>query len=235
MWHFITDPLTTALALTYASTGSIVLSIVIITIAVRMLLYPLTIRQQRMSRKQQALQPEIDKLRKKHKGNTQALLTAQQKLFVQHGMSQFDGCFSLSFTLFQIPAFVGLYQAVNLILATTPQQILDLSGRLLIPALVTEFPINGIWLGIDLTLSPLANPLYALLIPLLVFLTGWLRYRLSSASYSQNTTSPSPLRGMSFAMPVMFAAFSLGFSVGISIYFITSNVVGIFQSTVLRL
>ena len=234
MWHFIIDPLTTALALTYASTGSIIVSIILFTIVIRMLLYPLTIRQQRMTRKQQILQPEIEKLRKKHKNNTQAFIKAQQNLMKQNGISPVDGCTTASFSLVQIPVFLGLYHSIIHVLAATPLQLLDLSGRLLIPALVTEIPVNNIWFGIDLTLSPLENPLYALLIPALVFLTGWLQFKFSNVANQQSTTQ-SPLRGMSVAMPVMFALFSLGFSVGISIYFITSNVVGIFQNTVLKL
>lgn len=234
MWDFIINPFVTALTLFYAVTGNIVLSIVAFTVVTRMLLYPLTIQQQNSMKKQQALQPKIKVLQEKYKNDRDKLAQEQMKLFQEEGINPFGGCLLM---FIQLPLFLGLYQAIIYALAATPLQLLDMSGRLLIPDLVTQIPLNNTWLGMDLTLPPTTNPVYALSLPVLVMVTTWMQSKLTMPAAPPKDTSknaqPDPTadmtRSMTTIMPLMFGFFALSFSVGISIYFITSNLIGAFQ------
>jgi YidC/Oxa1 family membrane protein insertase len=240
MWSFIINPFITALTLFYSVTGNIVLSIVVFTVITRMLLYPLTLQQQKSMRRQQALQPKIKKLQEKYKNDKEALGREQMKLFQEEGINPFGGCLLM---FVQLPIFLGLYQAIIYALAATPLQLLDMSGRLLIPGLASEIPLQSTWLGMDLTVSPLQNPFYALALPVLVMATTWAQSKLTmgmSATKNKDDKDKSDSGGMpnqaemmqkqmTTIMPLMFGFFSIQFSVGLSIYFITSNLIGAFQ------
>lgn len=240
MWSFIINPFITALTLFYSVTGSIVLSIVVFTVVTRMLLYPLTIQQQRSMRRQQALQPKIKELQEKYKNDREKLAQEQMQLFQEEGINPFGGCLLM---FVQLPIFLGLYQAIIYALAATPLQLLDMSGRLLIPGLAAEIPLNNVWLGMDLTQPPTANPMYALVLPLLVVVTTWAQSKLTIPSTPKTDKksggndamdqAQQMTQTMTTVMPLMFGFFSLSFSVGISIYFITSNLIGAFQYGVL--
>jgi YidC/Oxa1 family membrane protein insertase len=90
------------------------------------------------------------------------------------------------------------------------------------------------WLGMDLTKAPTANPVWALALPVLVLVTTWLQSKLTivptppSDDGKPNQTQAMQ-QSMTTVMPLMFGFFSLSFSVGLSIYFIVSNIVGILQ------
>jgi YidC/Oxa1 family membrane protein insertase len=246
MWSYIINPFITALTLFYSVTGSIVVSIVVFTAVTRMLLYPLTIQQQKSMRAQQELQPEVKKLQEKYKNDREKLAAAQMELMKDKGVNPFGGCLLM---FVQLPIFLGLYQAIIYALAATPLQLIDMSGRLLIPGLASEIPLNSLWMGMDLTLPPTQNPMYALALPVLVVATTWAQSHLTMSGATpkkddskDNKDKKKDGKGggqvdqaqaiqqqMKVMMPLMFGFFSLSFSVGISIYFITSNLIGAFQ------
>ncbi|MFZ4813591.1 MAG: YidC/Oxa1 family membrane protein insertase [Phototrophicaceae bacterium] len=238
MWDFVINPFITALTLFYSLTNNIVLSIVVFTVVTRMLLYPLTIQQQRSAQKQTALQPKLKKLQEKYKNDREKLSQEQMKLYQEEGINPVAGCLPL---IIQLPLFLGLYQAIIYALAATPLQLLDVSNRLLIPSLASQIPLNNTWLGMDLTLPPTSNPVYALALPILVMVTTWAQSKLTvpaapkteGAAPGEVDQAQAMTQSMTTVMPLMFGFFALQFSVGISIYFITSNLIGAFQYGVL--
>jgi YidC/Oxa1 family membrane protein insertase len=86
------------------------LSIVMLTIAVRTFLFPLTIRQVKSMRKMQDLKPEMDELRKKHKDDPQALQREMLKLYTERGANPLGGCLPI---LVQLPIFLVLYYTIK--------------------------------------------------------------------------------------------------------------------------
>ncbi|XEC95022.1 YidC/Oxa1 family membrane protein insertase [Paenibacillus tarimensis] len=89
--------------------GSYGLSILLLTIIVRTAILPLTLKQYRSSKAMQALQPEMKKIREKHKDNPQKQQEETMKLFQQHGVNPLAGCLPL---LVQMPIFIALYNAI---------------------------------------------------------------------------------------------------------------------------
>lgn len=84
-------------------------AIVILSIIIYLVLYPLTLKQMRSMKQMQALQPHIEELRKAYKDNPQKLNKETMELYRQHGVNPFSGCLPL---LLQIPVFFALYQAL---------------------------------------------------------------------------------------------------------------------------
>ncbi|MCY3906939.1 MAG: YidC/Oxa1 family membrane protein insertase [Anaerolineaceae bacterium] len=234
MWDLILNPFITLLTLLYSFLGhNVVLSIVVFTVLVRLAILPLTAQQQRSSKRMQELQPELKKLQEKHKNDREKLAQEQMALYREHGVNPFGGCFPL---LIQFPILIGLYQAIIFTLAATPFQLLDLSGRFLLPGLDHLVPLENLWLGMDLSQPPTNNPTWALALPVLVLVTTWAQSKLTvtptpanSGSDGRPSQAQAMTQSMTTVMPLMFGFFSLSFSVGLSIYFVISNVIGIIQ------
>lgn len=235
MWDLILNPFVTVMTVLYAVfNNDIVIAITVLTIFIRFLTWPLLAKQQMASSKMQELQPQLKKLQEKYKDDREKLAQAQMELYKEAGVNPLGGCLPL---LIQFPIIIGLYQAIFFALAATPYQLVDLSDRLLVPGLDGLIPLQNMWLGMDLTQPPTEpfNPVYALALPLLVMVTTWLQFKLSQPKMPSSddggtvNQAQAMTRSMGTIMPIMFGAFALSFSVGLSIYFIVSNVVGIIQ------
>jgi YidC/Oxa1 family membrane protein insertase len=90
--------------------GSKGLSILLLTVLVRGLMFPLSRRQALTSVKMQALAPEIKKLQEKYKDDKQALGMAQMELYRKHGVNPVGSCWTI---FLQMPIFLGLYYALQ--------------------------------------------------------------------------------------------------------------------------
>ncbi|GIP40645.1 membrane protein insertase MisCA [Paenibacillus sp. J31TS4] len=89
--------------------GSYGLSILIVTVIIRLLILPLTLKQYRSSKAMQAIQPELQKIREKHKDNPQKQQEETMKLFQQNNVNPLAGCFPL---IIQMPILIALYNAI---------------------------------------------------------------------------------------------------------------------------
>lgn len=235
---FIVNPFVTLLTFLYTIFNDMVLSIVIFTVLVKLATYPLTAQQLRSTQKMQQIQPEMKRLQEKYKNDREALAREQMALYKQHNISPVGGCLPL---FIQFPIFLALYQAINFALASTPAHLMDLTGRLLIPNLDSAIPLNPLWLGLNLTQPP---PIYAppstlaliisLAMPILTMITTWASFKISMPP-PQPTDDGKPnqaqamSQSMGTIMPLMYGFFALSFSVGLSIYFIVSNLIQIAQ------
>jgi YidC/Oxa1 family membrane protein insertase len=236
MWDFIINPMTTLLILMYSFLGhNVVLSITILTVLLRVLMYPIFAQQQNSAKKMQEVQPRLKKIQEKYKDDKEKLAQAQMELYKEAGINPLGGCLPM---LIQFPVFIALYQAIFFALAHTPFQLVDLSGRLLIPGLAGLIPLQNTWLGMRLTEppSPPLNPTYALIMPALVMVTTYIQFKMTSAQTAapasddgQPNQAQAMTQSMGTVMPIMFGMISLSLSVGLSIYFIVSNLVGIAQ------
>ena len=236
----ILNPFVTLLTLLYAVLGSMVLAIVVFTLLVRLLTYPLTAQQMKSSQAMSKLQPEIKKLQEKYKGDREKISAEQMRLYREYGVNPLGGCLPL---LIQFPIFIALYQAILHSLAANPLQLLDLSGRLLIPGLSSYIPLNNMWLGMNLAMPPnisaggIAAVVGVTLIAATV-ITTWLQFKVTTPPPVKNADgkpdqTAAMTQSMGTIMPLMYGFFAISFSIGISIYFIVSNLAGILQAVLM--
>jgi YidC/Oxa1 family membrane protein insertase len=101
---------TLALAGLYAVIPSYGLAIILLTLAVRVLLLPLSIKQTRSMREMQVIQPEIKRIQKKHKGDRQKMNQEVMALYKEHGVNPIGGCAPL---LLQMPVFIALFYVIR--------------------------------------------------------------------------------------------------------------------------
>ena len=232
MWDKLIQGFVLALIWLYRALGSsewsLVLSITALTIAVRLITVPLTLPSQRSmrknSRKMQSIQPELDKLKKKHRNDAQKLQQAQMKLYKEHGInpiSSMTGCLPL---LIQLPVIWAFYQSISRALGTQPGEMLVLSEYLsAVPSLLSVVPLPSTWLWFNLARPDM------IVLPLLVAGSTWLQQKLTTPAAQTSSTDAQAAQmsqSMKITMPLMFGFFAMQMPAGLSIYFIVSNLVG---------
>jgi len=218
---FFLQPMLNSLLWLYSVLGhNFALSITVFTIIVRLITLPLTIPQMTSSRKMQELQPKLKELQNKFKDDKEGLSRAQMELYKQSGVNPMGGCLP---TLVQFPIWIGLYQSIYQVMAVNPLQVLQLSENIYLhfPNLTQLIPLNDHFLWLNLGRP---DPYYIL--PILVAASMFFQQRLMTTPSSDASTA-SMMQSMNYTMPLMFGFFSLGFSSGLSIYFIVSSLVGI--------
>ncbi len=219
----VVNPMTNLLLLLYGLLGqSFVLAIVVLTLLIRLVTLPLTFKQQTSAAKMAAMQPRIKAIQEQYKSDP----AKQQAELRKIGFSPLSGCLPL---VIQFPILIGLYQAIVRTLSLTPLSLLEL-GRYVygfVPNLAQLIPINGSFLGfMDLGSANHATSFYV--IPILVVLTTWA----SSKFMQAPTTDPTMAQTnqmMTMTMPLMIGFFSLSTPIGLGIYWIASNVIGVLQ------
>jgi len=189
------------------------LTIIILTIIIRTVMLPLTLKQLRASRSMQEIQPRVAELQKKYSRDKQKLAEEQMKLYKESGVSP-AGCAVPM--LIQFPIWIALYQSIIRVLAVTPEDLLELSKLLWSwPAVYATLPLDNHFLWFNLV-SP------NLPVAILVAVTMWL----SQKMVSPNTNDPqqkAQSQMMLWMMPLMFAFIAMSLPSGLALYWIVSN------------
>ena len=215
------EPILNGLILLYGVLfHNLALTIVVFTILVRVLILPLTLRQLHAAKGLSRLQPEMAKLQKKYKDDRQRLSQEQMRLYREQGVNPL-GCAVP--TLIQFPVWIGLYQAILLALAATPESLLNLSRHLYpgLKDLHALVPLQSKFLWMDLGL-----PDASLILPLLVGSSMWLQQKMMTMP-TEDSRQQQMNSTMQWMMPVMFGFFTTQFSSGLAIYWFVSNLISI--------
>jgi len=158
------------------------LAIIVFTILIRAVMYPLTKKQLLSSKKMQDLQPRIQELQKKYGKDKQRMAKEQAALLKETGITNI-GC--ILPMLIQMPIWIALYQSITRILATGPEELLNLS-RYLYPSWHIVFPMvplnsHFLWLN-------LGSPDRLVILPILVGGSMWIQQKMVTPT---NTDPPA--------------------------------------------
>jgi len=123
--------------------GSYGIAIILLTVCVRLMLFPLGRKTAINAKKMQALQPLINELKEKYKGQTEVIFKEQQALFRRHKVSMLGGCLT---AIIQLPIFMGLWQALNNSVALRQAKFLWIQN-LAAPDMLFRFPGTVPFLG----------------------------------------------------------------------------------------
>jgi YidC/Oxa1 family membrane protein insertase len=187
-------------------------SIIVLTICVRLAILPLAIIQMRSMRGMQKIAPELQKLKQKHKGDSQKLQQEMMLLYKEHGVNPVGSCLPL---LFQLPIFMGLFFVLRGFSSDPPPGDLSFLGGF-IPDISVHVNEAG-WAGWVLIAAYVASQLAStLLMP-----TG--------ADPQQQM-----MRRLFMVMPFIFVFFVVRFPVGLMLYWISTNLWTVGQQAGLR-
>jgi YidC/Oxa1 family membrane protein insertase len=232
IWDSIREGLGSVLAFFYSIIPNSGVAIILLTVAVRLVLFPLTAKQAKSMIAMQRVQPEIKKLQAKYKNDRQKLNEEMMKFYKENQINPLGGCLPL---LLQMPVFIALFQTLRDIQKFIPVDSAmyhDICGST-IPSKCTP---NMHFAGMNLTTSAskAASSGFSVVWPYLVLVaivvvTGFIQQRQTM----RNQTQANPQMAIiSKVFPVVFAFISWGLPSGVGLYFATSNLWQIGQQEV---
>ncbi|MCT6889411.1 MAG: membrane protein insertase YidC [Lactobacillus sp.] len=182
-------------------------AIIVFTIIVRLILYPLSAIQIKSTTKMQKIQPEMDALRKKYPGSdteSRTLLSQEtNKLYKEAGINPYAGCLPL---IIQMPVMLALYGAI----AQTPQLM------------------TGHFMWMDLG-KPDPYFIMPILSMILTFASTYIS-QLSMPKESQTLSS----KIMTYGMSIMVGVMGIYFQSAIVVYWVISNLFQVVQTFILQ-
>lgn len=218
-------------------------SIILMTVFIRLLLYPLTSTQLKVSKKMQELAPHMSKIKEKHKGDMRKQQEATMALYKEHNLNPAAGCLP---GLVQIIVLLfGLYPALLKVLTLNGKAIVTtVNSMLYFPALKISLPWDTNFLGLSLGHTP--GQLFSsvgpviLLVPVLTGLFQFIQSKMMIPAKNEKTLVvkteskqedfASAFQKQSlYLLPIMIGFFSWNFSIGLSLYWNTFTVFGIIQ------
>lgn len=178
-------------------------AIILLTIVIKAVFWPLTAKSYASMEKMKKLQPMMTAIREKYKDNKELMNKEVMALYKTYGVNPASGCVPI---LIQLPVFFGLYQA------------LLTSIELRHAPFIMYLPFTDkLWLA-DLSAK---DPYY--ITPVIMGLTMFLQQRMSPPA-----TDPTQQKIMMF-LPLIFTVLFLGFPSGLVIYWLVNNILSIFQ------
>lgn len=202
----------------YDLSGNFGVAIILLTVVVRLLMFPIAQKQFASMAAMKAVQPKMKAIQERHKDDKQKQQQEIMKLYKEEGVNPLAGCLPL---LLQIPIFFGLYKVLMLSIemrhkpfalwiedlsAPDPAHILNLFGLL-------QFDVPSL-----IAIGPLA---------VLLGVTMWLTFRL-------NPTAMDPMQQQIFSiMPWILMFVMAPFAAGLLLYWITNNLLTLAQQSYL--
>ena len=238
MWEtIIVNPFTNVLLLIYKLIGgNFGIAIILFTILIRLITHPLMASQIKSTAKMTEFQQskKWQDIQKKYKDDKEKLAQEQMGLYKELGISPFASCLP---SIIQIPLIFGLYQSIMRALAASPAQLLILT-RVVYPIfhISNLVPLNSAFLWMNLG-QPERVYMFGVGIPFLAIIVAITTYIQSKVTMPA-TSNPGDQgammnKMMALYMPLLLGYFALTFASGLSIYFITGNVIGIAQYAML--
>ncbi len=216
--HFLTKPLFKVLNYFYGLIGNMGLAIILLTVCIKIVFFPLANKSYKSMSKMKALQPEIEKLRERHGDDRAKLNQAMMAMYKEQKVNPAAGCLPI---LVQIPVFFALYKVLYVTIemrhapffgwikdlsAPDPTTLFNLFG--LIPWDPPNFLMIGIWplaMGISMYMQQLLNPQPA-----------------------------DPIQAKVFKfMPLFFTFLLAPFAAGLVVYWTVNNVLSMAQQWVI--
>ena len=190
------------------------LCIILFTLVSKLILLPVTMKQQRSMKINQHMQPEINKITKKYRNKRdQASMMKQQeemqKVYAKYGSSPTGGCLP---TLIQFPIIMALYYVIRGVNTYIPQIARDV-----------QFKPN-LFLGMDLNSAPGFRLTPLLIIPVLSFIFQFLSAKTSMSTTQMDDSTPGAgmTKSMMYTMPLMSFVMCISLPIGIGLYWSAS-------------
>ncbi|MDX2343063.1 MAG: YidC/Oxa1 family membrane protein insertase, partial [Acidimicrobiia bacterium] len=240
-WNLLLDLLGGVLNFFYQIIPNLGIAIILLTLAISLVLFPLTLKQTRSMKAMQEIQPEVKRLQKELKGDKEELNKQLMALYQERGVNPAAGCLPM---IVQMPIWFGLFSVLRSI------KVVD-GGEEAYSKYIGDGveAINTTFLGMDLTLSPssvvpdaiktgdiLAALPYVVLIILIVAAGFYQQIQTTRSSKKPDGEQSQTAQSMQNAMKIMpffFGFISWTLTAGLGIYFATSNLFRIGQQALI--
>lgn len=194
-------------------------AIIVLTVLIRLLLWPLASQSIKSQKVMQEIQPEMNAIKEKYKGNKEQEARAMMELYKTKKINPMSGCLPL---LIQLPILIALYYSLW-------DGLKSSIGNSLYSFVHLNDGINFVFLGI----LDLSKPNYALAV-----ITGILQYYQSKMLMAKKSANPEKddndfskimSTQMLYLMPVVMVFFAASLPSGLALYLITTTAFSIIQ------
>ena len=202
-------------------------SIVILTIFINIIIFPLTLRQTRSTKRMQDAQPELQKLQKQHKDNKEELNKAVAELYKEKGINPFGCIFPL---IVQMPIWFALFRVLREPLVFLPE------GSNIGTFLSGNPPL---FYRMDLQIPPseagtlIEKAPYLVLVLLVVLTALYQQKQITRKSDNPNNPQAKQMQTIGKIMPLFFGFISWTLPAGLVVYFLTGNIFRIGQQSLI--
>jgi YidC/Oxa1 family membrane protein insertase len=204
------------------------LSIVLLTVTVRLLLFPLFVKQIKSQRRMQELAPKIKELQKLHKGDRETLNTEMMKLYKENNANPISGCLPL---LLQLPVFFALFTVIREFktdatarFGLTAEQLSEGAAAKVFGAPISAaFNTSpGVLADLDAN-QTIVRVVAAIMVVLMGLSTFYTQRQMIARS---GTTDPQQImvqKLLLYVLPLSFAISGAIFPIGVLLYWLTTN------------
>jgi YidC/Oxa1 family membrane protein insertase len=217
-FSFITEPMFHLMNFFYKLVGNFGIAILLTTVLVKLVFFPLANKSFESMSKMKKLQPELKKIQERFKDDKQRQQQAMMALYKKEKVNPMAGCLPI---LIQIPVFFSLYKVLLVSIEMRHAPFFGWIKDLSAPDPTTVFNLFG--------LIPWTPPQYLMLgaLPLLMGISMWVQMRL-------NPAPPDPMQQKIFAwMPVVFTFMLAHFPAGLVLYWTWNNILSFGQQALI--
>ncbi|MDE3091250.1 MAG: membrane protein insertase YidC [Chloroflexota bacterium] len=230
LWNnLIFNPMVNVLLFIYTLVWSnFGIAIILFTLLIRAITLPFYGQQQKAMKKQQALMAskEWQEMQKKYAKDKEKLSQEQMKLYRENGVNPLGGCLP---ALIPWPIMIGLYQSITMVMGAQPEQLMELSKHLYnLPQLIAAVPVQSLLFGLNLAGNPQTLGGIAYIFPAIVLASTWVQQKMMTMPQADPQAAQMN-QSMQLMMPLFIGYISLSFPIGLSLYWIVFNIVGIIQ------
>jgi YidC/Oxa1 family membrane protein insertase len=209
--EWVTVPLLWLLHAFYGWTGNYGVAIILLTVIMKAVFFPLTVKSMRSMKAMQAIQPQVNQLRAKYKNDAAKLQQETMALYRQYGVNPLGGCLPM---IVQIPVFYALYVALSVAVEIQNAPFICF-GRA-----PSWLPLLG---GKELWICNLADYDPTYILPLLMGVSMFIQQKMTPVM-----GDPRQAKIM-LMMPIVFTFMFLNLPSGLVLYWTLSNVLQIAQ------
>ena len=241
MWDAIREFLGTIISFFYDLIPNVGVAIILLTIAVGIVMFPLTLKQTRSMKAMQEIQPELKRLQKELKGDKQALQEQTMALYKERGVNPAAGCLPL---LLQMPVWFALFQVLrqfSFALEGNPARFVPESSALanaVNAAATNDTPLSFLWMDMRITPSSAFSNGFVDALPYLITIfivmgTAYWQQRQTMSRAQQDGQEQAPGQAIMKIFPIFFGFISFSLPAGLVVYFAASQIFRIGQQALI--
>jgi YidC/Oxa1 family membrane protein insertase len=221
-FYFITKPMFLALDFFYHLVGNFGIAILLVTVLVKLLFFPLANKSYASMAKMKSVQPQLAALKERYPDDKVRQQQEMMEIYKKEKINPIAGCLPVAL---QIPVFFSLYKVLFITIEMRHAPFYGWIKDLSAPDPTNLFTLFGL-LHFDPTQLPLIGHYLALGVwPIIMGITMWFQMKL-------NPTPPDPTQQMIFAwMPLIFTFMLAGFPAGLVIYWAWNNALSVLQQS----
>ena len=196
------------------------LSIIVLTIIIKLLFYPLTKKSSLGTLKMKQIQPKVDEIQAKYKDQPEKLNAELTKLYKEENYNPLSGCLPL---LIQFPILIAMYNLFN--------NYFEFRGAMFIPGWIPDLSVGDSIVTLDFNIPFLGN--HIRILPVIYLISQLLFGKLTQTNTAAGS-SATQMKIMMYGMPIFFFFILYNVPSGLILYWTVSNILQLVQQLIIN-